>query len=319
MPAKIDKISVLMAAYNCAEYLPQSIRSVLNQTYKTFELIIIDDGSTDNTKEIINTFNDKRIIYRKTAHKGTSAALNTGLKLCKNQWLARIDADDLNTPTRLETQVRFLAENPDIDVVSSWSVYFRDPAKILFLLKEPTAHADIFDYLDLHNPINQSGMMIRRNKIPAEGFNETFTSNEDYELLYRLRGELKFAVIPQFLVYTRMRNDSRSALTNNKNIYGMLFNPAFKKLINAKSKGDHFYWASVIAWLNYFYGNRRDSRGYFKKSVSLKNLTAYLTTFLPDEYFYKFIDSRARYRLENLFKPTRKYREELTKLLKNNV
>jgi glycosyltransferase involved in cell wall biosynthesis len=319
MPGKIAKISVLMPAYNCAEYLPQSIRSVLNQTYKTFELIIIDDGSTDNTEETVKKFNDKRIIYRKTEHKGTSAALNTGLKLCKNKLLARVDADDLNTPERLETQVRFLAENPDIDVVSSWSVYFSDPAKILFLLKEPTTHADIYDYLDLHNPINQSGMMIRRDKIPAEGYNETFTSNEDYELLYRMRRELRFAVIPEFLVYTRMRKGSRSSLTNNKNVYGMLFNPAFKNLIDAKSKGDHFYWASVIAWLNYFYGDRRDSRGFFKKSVSLKNLTAYFTTFLPDEYFYKFIDSRARYRLENLLKPNRKYKAELTNLMANHV
>lgn len=316
MPGKIDKISVLMPTYNCAKYLPQSISSIINQSFKDFEFIIVDDGSTDNTEEIVRSFKDNRIKYNKIKHSGTSAALNFGLKHCHYEWVARIDADDLNTPNRLKRQAAFLDANPRVDVLSSWSVYFRDPAKILFLLQEPVNHDEIFEYLDLHNPINQSGMIIRKNKIKPEGYNESFTSNEDFELLYRNRKELKFALIPEFLIYTRIHRDSRSSVSNNKNLYEMLFNPAFKNLLDSKSKGDHFYWASIIAWVNYFYGNRKDSRSYFKRSISLKNLTAYLTTFLPDKYFYKFIDSRMKYRLKNLFRSNSKYKAELLKLLK---
>jgi glycosyltransferase involved in cell wall biosynthesis len=316
MPEEIKHISVLMPAYNCGKYITHSIKSILNQTFKEFEFIIIDDGSTDNTEEIVKGFNDKRIIYHKTKNKGTSAALNYGLKLCKYDWVARIDADDLNVPTRLETQIKFLIDNPEYNVVSSWSVYFKDSAKILFLLKEPVEHLDIYDYLDLHNPINQSGVIYRKEIILNEGYNKDFKFNEDFELFHRIRDKVKFYNIPLFLVYTRIRSDSKTYSNRNKNLYDMLFNPAFKNMIDAKSKGEHFYWASTIAWINYFYGSRKDSRSYFKNSVSWKNLLAYFTTFLPDEYFYKFIDSRFRYRLKNMFSSTKLYDNELKNLLK---
>jgi glycosyltransferase involved in cell wall biosynthesis len=316
MPDKIKQISVLMPAYNCGKYIGSAIKSVLNQTYKNFEFIIINDGSTDSTEEVIKGFNDPRIIYRKTENKGTSAALNYGIKLCKYDWIARIDADDMNVPSRLETQINFLEENPEYDVVSSWSVYFKYPAKILFLLKPPVEHLDIYDFLDRHNPINQSGVIYRKDIVIDAGYNENFKYNEDFELFHRIRDTIKFYNIPQFLVYTRVRGDSKTYSQRNRELYDMLFNPAFKNMIDAKSKGEHFYWASTIAWINYFYGYRVDSRSYFRNSFSLKNIAAYFTTFLPDEYFYKFIDSRLRYRLGNMFTSTKQYGNELKNLLK---
>jgi len=317
MPEEIKNISVLMPTYNCGKYISQSIKSISNQTFKDFEFVIIDDGSTDNTEEIINTFKDSRIIYKKTENKGTSAALNYGLRLCSYDWVARIDADDLNVPTRLETQTSFLNENPDYDIVSSWSVYFRNKNKILFLLKEPVENKNIYKFLNLHNPINQSGVIYKKDVILNEGYNESFLYNEDFELFYRIRDKVKFYNIPEFLVYTRVREDSKTFSQRNRNLYDMLFNPAFKNLVDAKSKGDHFYWASTIAWVNYFYGNREDSRSYFKNSFSWKNILAYFTTFLPDEYFHKFIDSRLKYRINNIFTNTKHYKKELNKLLHN--
>jgi len=315
MPGKINNITVLMPAYNCGHYISQSIKSILNQTYKEFEFIIIDDGSTDNTEEIICSFKDSRIIYKKTKNKGTSAALNYGLKLSNCDWIARIDADDLNVSTRLEVQLNFLNENPDYDIVSSWSVYFKSSHKILFLLREPVNHRQIYKYLNLHNPLNQSAVIYRKKIIKKEGYDESFRNNEDFELFYRIRDKVRFYNIPQFLVYTRMRPESKSNITENNNVYEMLFNPAFKNLIEAKSKGEHFYWASTIAWINFFYGDRKSSRGYFKTSISVKNSAAYLATFLADEYFYKLINSRLRYRLQNLFQNKKFYKAELKKLL----
>ncbi|MBZ0204512.1 MAG: glycosyltransferase [Ignavibacteria bacterium] len=315
MPEKIRNISVLMPAYNCGNYIAASIKSILNQTFSSFELIIVDDGSTDNTEQIIKGFNDARINYRKTENKGTSAALNYGLTLCNFDWVARIDADDLNIPSRLETQVNFLNNNQGYDVVSAWSVYFKDPGKILFVLKEPTLHEDIYDYLDLHNPLNQSALIYRKDLIADEGYDESFTSSEDFELFHRIRSKARFCNIPRVLAYTRVRSGSRSDVQRT-NLYEMLFPPAFKKLMDSKSKGDHFYWASTIAWINYFYGDPKESRSYFRNSFSVKNLTAYFTTFLPDEYFHKFINSRLRYRIGNMFAPKSKYKNELKSLLK---
>lgn len=310
-----DQISVLMPAYNSCKYIGSAIKSILAQSYKEFEFIIVDDGSTDNTAEIISSFKDSRLKYHLTEHKGTSAALNYGISLCTGEWIARIDADDLNTSNRLAEQVKFINDNPDCDVISSWSVYFRDPAKILFLLKEPLYHEDIYKYLDLHNPLNQSAIMYRKSIFAEFKFNESLNSNEDFELLYRIRDNVNFANIPKFLVYTRLRSDSRTLTGSRDNLYDLLYNNAFRKMLDSKSKGDHFYWASVAAWLNYFYGSRADARGFLKNSISLKNITAYLTTFLPDKYFFKFINSHLRYRIKSIFTSKGFYNKELRGLL----
>jgi len=316
LPEEIKNVSVLMPVFNGGKYLSGAIKSILAQSYREFEFIIIDDGSTDNTAELIKKFNDSRIKYHYTEHNGTSAAMNYGICLCRSEWIARIDADDLNTSNRLEKEIAFLADNPGVDILSSWSVYFRDPAKILFLLKEPQTHAAIHKYLDLHNPINQSAMIFRKSIFTANRFNESLDCNEDYELLYRLRDEVTFAIMPEFLVYTRLRPDSRTLTGTRGNLFNMLHTAAFKKIVDSKSKGEHFYSAQVIAWLNYFYGSRSDSRGYFRNSFSLKNIAAYLTTFLPDKYFFKFINSHVRYRLAALFTNKSHYKKELNLLLK---
>jgi glycosyltransferase involved in cell wall biosynthesis len=315
MPENIKNISVLMPAYNCGKYIRTAINSILNQTFKDFEFIIIDDGSTDNTEELVSKIKDPRITYRKTENKGTSAALNYGISLAAYDWIARIDADDINVPERLEKQVKFIGSNPEYDVISSWSVYFRDPLKILFALKEPVEHNVIYEYLDLHNPMNQSATIYRKSIIEEAGYNENFKSNEDFELYYRIRDKSVFYNIPEFLVYTRVRSDSKTFSMSSGNIYDFLFPAAFKNMLEAKSKGDHFYWAGNIAWLNYFYGNRKDSRNFLKSSVSFKNFIAFLSTFLPQNSFNKLIDSRIKYRLKAVFSGTGTFKKELSKLL----
>jgi glycosyltransferase involved in cell wall biosynthesis len=315
MPEAIKNISVLMPAFNCGKYIAASIRSILNQTYKEFEFIIINDGSTDNTEEIINSFKDSRIIYKKIENKGTSGALNYGLSIASSEWVARIDADDINVPERLEKQVKFIESNPGYDVISSWSVYFRDPSKIIFLLKGPVENSGIQEYLNLHNPMNQSSTIYRKEKILTARYNEDYRVNEDFELFHRIRNEVRFYNMPEFLVYTRLRTDSKTFSMNSENVYDFLFPVAFKNMLDSKSKGDHFYWASNIAWINFFFGNKKASRSYFKSSVSFKNIIALLSTFLPRKYFNKLIDLRIKYRLMAIFSNTKKYKLQLRKLL----
>ncbi|HEY3251101.1 MAG TPA: glycosyltransferase [Ignavibacteria bacterium] len=315
MPRKINEISVLMPAFNSALYIGKSVRSILNQTFKDFEFIIVNDGSTDNTEEIILNIKDERIKYLKTENKGTAAALNFGISKAKFDWIARIDADDLSSPARLEKQVSFINENPDIDVLSTWSVYFKDKGKIIFLLKTPVEHKDILRVLNLHNPLNQSGVIYRKKLIKQEKYNEKFDLNEDFELFHRIREKAKFYIIPEFLTYTRISRSSKSFGRRNNNVYNFLFTPAFKNLIDAKSKGDHFYWATTIAWINFFYGDRKDSRSYFRKSFSMKNIAAYIATLLPDRIFNKLISYRLRYRFQSIFEGKKIYKKELQKLL----
>src|SRR2546425_317811 len=98
MSKKIKNITVLMPAYNSSLYIDSAVKSILNQTFKEFEFLIIDDGSADNSEEEISKYKDSRINYTKLKHRGISVALNYGIKKASCDWIARIDADDLNTP-----------------------------------------------------------------------------------------------------------------------------------------------------------------------------------------------------------------------------
>jgi glycosyltransferase involved in cell wall biosynthesis len=305
-----------MPVYNNAEYIEYSIKSIINQSYKEFEFLIVDDGSTDKTEEIVNSFKDSRIIYKKIEkNSGTSAALNFGLKIANGDWIARIDADDLNAHNRLDSQIKFIEDNPDYDVISSWSIYFKNPNKILFSLQEPIEHDEIYEYLNLHNPLNQSAVFYKKERILQAGYDENFKNNEDFELFHRIRDQVRFYIIPEYLVYTRIRKDSKSYSQSNKNIYEFLFPEAFRNLMNSQSRGRSFYWASNTAWVNFFYGDKRKARNYLYNSFSWKNVFAYMTTFLPENLFQRIIESRIKYRVKGLFENKSEFKKELNKLL----
>ena len=244
-----------------------------------------------------------------------SAALNFGINAASGNWIARIDADDLNAPARLEKQTEFISANPDFDIISSWSVYFKEPHKILFFLKEPTGHYDIHKYLNLHNPINSSSVIYKKNLIKKAKYNENFDAFEDFELFFRIRNEVKFYNIPEFLSYTRMRAGSRTHAGSRQDIYNVINDYALKQLINSTRKRDQFYWATTIAWQKFFYGNRKDSRSYLKRIPDIKNISALLATYLPENLFRKLVDGRIRYRLRDLLTSKQYFKKELKKLL----
>ncbi|WP_286295413.1 glycosyltransferase [Vibrio apostichopi] len=111
---KVVEVSVVLPVYNAEKYIHDAIESTLNQTYKDFELIIIDDGSTDRSLDIINSFEDERIVVVSRDNKGLVASLNEGVSLSKGKFIARMDADDINHPKRLEIQVKQFSSNKDL-------------------------------------------------------------------------------------------------------------------------------------------------------------------------------------------------------------
>ena len=112
-------ISVVMSVYNDSKFLNTAIQSILDQTFKDFEFIIINDGSTDNTKSIIDSYDDKRIICVEQENKGLAKSLNIGASHCKGEYIARMDADDISISSRLMDQYLFLKSHPNISVLSS--------------------------------------------------------------------------------------------------------------------------------------------------------------------------------------------------------
>lgn len=145
MPDK-DKpeITVLMPAYNAAAYIREAIESVLAQTYTAFEFLIVNDGSTDDTENIIRSYNDERIVLHNQANTGVIGALNKGLELAQGKYIARFDADDVCYPDRLQVQLDFMKEHPDYVLIGSASDFIDKDGNFLFKW-EP----DAFEHNDL--------------------------------------------------------------------------------------------------------------------------------------------------------------------------
>jgi len=138
------KISVIMGIYNCSSTLSQAIHSIINQTYKNWELIMCDDGSTDNTYEIANYYSIKYprkiIIIRNETNKRLAYSLNHCLKYAKGYYIARMDADDISLPSRFEKQISYLVDNPDCDLVGTAMQRFNNThglADIIFAANNP--------------------------------------------------------------------------------------------------------------------------------------------------------------------------------------
>ncbi|HCN82257.1 MAG TPA: hypothetical protein DIT07_01365, partial [Sphingobacteriaceae bacterium] len=135
-------VTVLMPAYNAEKNIAEAISSVLQQTFSDFELLIINDGSTDDTEKIIRSFSDPRIVVINQTNHGVAAALNTGLKYSKAKYIARFDADDICFPDRLQTQFFYMESNPEFGVIGS-SVNYTDMNGSYLFTFNPSAISDI--------------------------------------------------------------------------------------------------------------------------------------------------------------------------------
>ena len=123
------KISVVMPAYNAENYIREAIDSILAQTFRDFEFLIIDDGSTDHTVEIIRSYSDSRIrLYQNERNMGVAATLNRGLDLARGEYIARMDADDISLPERFAKQAAYMDAHPDVAVCGSNIILFSEGA-----------------------------------------------------------------------------------------------------------------------------------------------------------------------------------------------
>lgn len=202
-------ITVLMTVYNCSQYILTSINSILRQSYVNFELLIIDDGSKDNSEEIIKSLNNEKIKYIKLKHLGRSAALNYGLKEAKYDWVALMDSDDIAVPERLEKEVSLVNRNYQ-DIIFSDSVFFKNK-KIQFLNTINTEKEDLKRKIELRGHICNSSVLYNRNFILGNGgYNENLDHSEDYELWVRLLNKGNFVHLNEFLLFMRIRDNSLS-------------------------------------------------------------------------------------------------------------
>ena len=183
-------VSIILPAYNCEAYLQQTINSLLQQTYTNFELLIINDGSTDSTFEIINSYTDSRIqLIQNDGNKGLIYSLNNGFELAKGKYIARIDADDICLPERIEKQVNWLEQNPSTAVVAS-TIQFINEKNVVTgfwdldrktITKEVIKKAMLWECCIAHPSV-----MIRSSIIKNYKYNSYQKHIEDYDLWLQL-------------------------------------------------------------------------------------------------------------------------------------
>ena len=206
---KEQLISVIIPAYNVEKYIQDAIKSVISQTYSNIEIIVVDDGSTDGTKNVIDPFlKNNQIVYLYQNNKGLSGARNSGIKIAKGEYIALLDADDLYLPSKIEKQVLFAEHNPDYDFFYCDVDFFIDgkPDKIL---KSHYIHCteDIFKHLLRANFINPSTLFFKKQTFDKFGvFDESFERAEDLEYYLRvLLNGARFCFINETLFISRIR------------------------------------------------------------------------------------------------------------------
>ena len=198
-------ITVLMPAYNAEKYIGDAIRSVLEQSFSNFELVIVDDGSTDNTKAVMDSFTDERVIRMVQEHGGVSKALNTGLAVAKGKYIARFDADDICFFDRLEKQYIFLETHPDYVIVGSDAEYMLENGEFLFRFScIGHTHEDLLQKLYFYCPFIHSSVMYRKEAVQkAGGYSLAAHNFEDYLLWTQLSRYGKLYNLPETLIRIR--------------------------------------------------------------------------------------------------------------------
>ena len=217
-------ITVLMAVYNGEKFLKEAMESILNQTYKDFEFLIINDGSTDKSVEIIESFNDPRIrLVHNEKNLKLIASLNKGISLARGKYIARMDCDDISMPERFEKEVEFLENHSDYGMVGTCYNIIDAQGKVQRNVSYPSNPDLIKLFLSLTCPLVHGSVMIRAELLKKNLYGSTdFSAVEDYELWTRIAEKSKIYNIPEHLfryrIYGESFSDSKSQLMHEQTV-----------------------------------------------------------------------------------------------------
>jgi glycosyltransferase involved in cell wall biosynthesis len=193
-------ISIVIPTYNRASFLKEAIDSVLSQTYRNFELIVVDDGSTDDTPKLFSSYDDKiRVITQ--ANQGPSASRNRGIKAAKGDWIAFLDSDDGWKPDKLEKQVQFIKDNPEIKICQTEEIWIRNGKRVNPRKKHEMHSGWIYEECLPLCIVSPSSVMIHRGVFEKVGlFDETMLACEDYDLWLRIAPHYPICLVREKLI-----------------------------------------------------------------------------------------------------------------------
>lgn len=283
-------VTVLMPVYNCATFVGAAIESMLHQTCADFELIIIDDFSTDKTAEVVSGYKDERIRFvKKKKNTGYISSLNLGIEISRGVFLARMDGDDISHPARLEKQVNFLNANPDVALCGTWYELLSSKE----IIKNPVDAKDVkialLDFCALGHPT----VMFRKDFFTANklAYDPAFFPAEDYDLWTRVAPIGNMANLPETLLSYRIHDNqvsvkAQAAQVKNARrckIKMMCYpfgSPAEADLktsaliVKNEKITDSIQLQEVVSWLDRLFAANRQSAFYaeqqFKKYIAEK-------------------------------------------------
>lgn len=207
---KQPPVSVIMTVYNAEKHLEDTLRSVLGQTFDDFEFIIIDDGSSDRSVEIVRGIPDERIRFIPEKHQNYIDLLNKALLLSQGKYMVKMDHDDLMMPTRVEKQYAFMEDHPEIDLCGSWAQTFGSES---YVVKTPVGDTEIRSLLLLQSPLVHPSVMLRRSSVDAylekkqdeHFYHPAYRYADDYKLWTDLAAAgWRFANLPEVLLKYRL-------------------------------------------------------------------------------------------------------------------
>ncbi len=213
-----QEITVLMSVWNGERFLREAIESILHQTYTDFEFLIINDCSHDLSRNIILSYKDPRIrLIENEKNLGLTCSLNKGLMLAKGKYVARMDADDISMPERLEKEIAFMDDHPDHAVVGTFLKVINDNSEVIYTIEKPVDDARIREFLKKDNCIAHGSAMIRKICLFEAGlYDESFEKSQDYDLWLRISEMYKISNIPEYLYMWRIHEQNISVKHNNE-------------------------------------------------------------------------------------------------------
>jgi glycosyltransferase involved in cell wall biosynthesis len=208
----MPEVSVIMSVYNGMPYLPEAVDSILTQTFRDFIFLIINDGSTDGTKDYLSRLTDQRLQVVHQSNHGQGAALNRGIAMCETEFLARMDSDDVSLPFRLEAQLDYLSAHKDVGLVGTQIAYFTAQGHSGFspplALEHEAIYADLLR--DVHS-MNHPSVMCRTSVIKDIGGYRVDTVGQDWDMFLRMGEASRLANVNTVLHLYRCHGRSANA------------------------------------------------------------------------------------------------------------
>ena len=295
---KNPKVSVIIPTYNSAQFIVETLESVFAQTYKNYEVIVVDDGSTDNTKEVLKPYMSKiRYIYKENG--GPASARNVGIKNARGEYIAFLDSDDLWLSEKLERQVKYLGKYQEVVLVFTDCIrFFEDSLSEIRSCKERFISNDMFLNLWWETIIITSTVIVKKFCFDKVGFfdeSKKIEGAEDYEMWLRIAREYPIGYLGEVTVKYRFRREghNRSNITRSCAAADIVVKRYYKyikekytdnELINMRLHIGHFHHGSSFFGMNYFLDARKQFTLAMKYKFDLKVLLYYLATFLNKNY-----------------------------------